>query len=274
MQPTSSGNNTPLQTERTAKPTRIVNDDLASTIRVDAPSDAASPINAPHGPVLPSRSAPGRARGERPKPPATPEENRGKEAVSSTDSPSTTSPKLDSSKPISLNDSLAEAADPDAHALDQELDWKALHAEDISRVLDQRLFEVERRERLLNRRAAQISQQERMFRLWANETRQELERKRRELQQYEAELIQRSNDVRWLLVHGERFDDADQSASLSSDVSSNYNGDFRCSRSETSHFEKRLPTQNTGGALEEELKTQIEELEFARGKDGVRRLHR
>lgn len=272
MQPTSSGNNIPLQTERTAKPTRIVNDDLASTIRVDAPSDAASPINAPHGPVLPNRSTPGRARGERPKPATSSEENRRSDTLGDSDSSSTSSPKMDSAKTVSPQGRLTDAADDEAHELAQELDWKALHAEDISRVLDQRLFEVERRERLLNRRAAQISQQERMFRLWANETRQELERKRRELQQFEAELIQRSNDVRWLLVHGERFDDADQPAALSTDVGENYSGDFRCSRTETSHVTRQSPIPKAGRAVEEELKSQIEELEFARGKDGVRRL--
>lgn len=267
MQPTSSGNNTPLQTERTAKPTRIVNDDLASTIRVDAPSDAASPINAPHGPVFPNRSAPGRVRGERPKPPISPEENLASDVIGDRNSSSASPPILESPKSVSPNSSFVDAADSEP----QELDWKTLQAEDISRVLDQRLFEVERRERLLNRRATQVSQQERMFRLWANETRQELERKRRELQQFEAELIQRSNDVRWLLVHGERFDDADLSASVNGNFSDDYKSDFHCTRTEPHQIPKQRPLANSGRALEEELKTQIEELEFARDKDGVRR---
>ena len=102
-----------------------------------------------------------------------------------------------------------------------------------------------------------------MFRLWANDTRQELERKRRELQQLESDLIQRGHDLRWLLVHGDQFDSVEKS--LPSDMQYD---DYNLSSKPRSG---RVPAQKEGGSLEEELKNQIEELEFGSSSDGMRR---
>ena len=260
MQPTSSGVNTPPQIDRSTTPNRVSNEDSAATIRVDAPPDPASFIKAPHGPLGTPGARPGRVRGERPKPQEAPSQSAPNESEAA-----------GSNAPLH-RDEFRQAQNASTQRLDehhdsqeasQELNWGVLHAEDIARVLDQRLFEIERRERLLNRRANQISQQERMFRLWANDTRQELERKRRELQQLESDLIQRGHDLRWLLVHGDQFDSVEKS--LPGDM---LNDDYNLSSKPRSG---RVPAQKEGGSLEEELKNQIEEMEFGSSSDGMRR---
>lgn len=264
MQPTSSGVNTPPQIERTLLPNRVPNDDSAATIRVDAP-DSSSVIKAPHGPVSSVRSGSGRVRGERPKSTAASDGTHGL--------PQQTIQESSHKSPGSMESSESEFAVRVESGIEEDsisdLNWSVLHAEDISRVLDQRLFEVERKERMLNRRAAQISQQERMFRLWANDTRFELERKRRELQQFESVLIQRSHDLRWLLVHGDQFESGEMSARHESQ-----SRDFDCVRNDAGSQPKHPKANTNPASLEEELRSQIEELEFGSGKDDVRRLNR
>lgn len=256
MQPTSSSVNTPPIVDRTVVPNRATSDDSTSTIRVDAATDSSNIVKAPHGPVALNRSASTRIRGERPQATSTATSNsvgilneldtREREAETSNKATESARQKLG-----------VDSNGPADDAFNIETNWGVLHAEDISRILDQRLFEVERRERLLNRRAAQVAQQERMFRLWANDTRFELARKRRELQQFESELIQRSHDLRWLLVHGEQFD--------SSELASR-------STQEDTAIESGL--KRNAKTIEEELYSQIEDLEFEREVDGVRRVNR
>lgn len=274
MQPTSSGVNSPPQIERTALPNRVAHDDSAATIRVDAP-DSSGFIKAPHGPVSPVRSGTGRVRGERPKSnPALTETDEGLESTYHGTTRSNQSSAAFAAEGFSVPAEHTQAEQGAAEQgaaddLSSELNWSVLHAEDIARVLDQRLFEVERREKMLNRRASQISQQERMFRLWANDTRFELEKKRRELQQFESELIQRSHDLRWLLVHGDQFHSGELAAN--SDAQRN---DFDCVRNVGDSQQKHRQVGVDPNLLEEELQSQIRDLEFGNGKDGVRRLNR
>lgn len=262
MQPTSSSVNTPPTVDRTVVPNRATSDDSTSTIRVDAAIDSSNIVKAPHGPVALNRSASTRIRGERPQATSTATSNSvgivneldTRDSEAETSNNATTSNKATESARLKLG---VDSNGPIDDAFNIETNWGVLHAEDISRILDQRLFEVERRERLLNRRAAQVAQQERMFRLWANDTRFELERKRRELQQFESELTQRSHDLRWLLVHGEQFD--------SSELASR-------SAREDAAIESGL--KRNAKTIEEELYSQIEELEFEREVDVVRRVNR
>jgi hypothetical protein len=257
MQPTSSSVNTPPTVDRTVMPNRATSDDSTSTLRVDAPTDLSNIVKAPHGPVALNRSASTRIRGERPH--ATPlASSSSAGSVSELDTPDSEAAETSSNAMESAGPKLGSQTHlPTDDSLSTETNWGTLHAEDISRILDQRLFEVERRERLLNRRAAQVAQQERMFRLWANDTRFELERKRRELQQFESELTQRSHDLRWLLVHGEQFDSSEL-ASRSAQHDQAFESDLKRDRK----------------SIEEDLYSQIEELELKREADGVRRVNR
>lgn len=263
MQPTSSGVNTPPQIDRSTTPNRVSSEDSAATIRVDAPPESSSFIKAPHGPLGTAGPRQSRVRGERPKPPESQSQSTPNEMEAA-----------GSNEPLHRED-FRRAHNASTQRLDehhdsqetsQELNWGVLHAEDIARVLDQRLFEIERRERLLNRRANQISQQERMFRLWANDTRQELERKRRELQQLESDLIQRGHDLRWLLVHGDQFDSVEKSS-----PGERPNDDYNLAPNPSAARSGRVPAQKESGSLEEELKNQIEEMEFGSSRDGMRR---
>ena len=238
-------------------PNRATSDDSTSTIRVDAPTDSSNVVKAPHGPVTLNRSASTRIRGERP--PATPTATSNSVGiVSELDTSDSGAAESSNNATESAGQKLGPQTNlPTDDAFNTETNWGALHAEDISRILDQRLFEVERRERLLNRRAAQVAQQERMFRLWANDTRFELDRKRRELQQFESELTQRSHDLRWLLVHGEQFDSSEL-ASRSAEHDQAFESDLK----------------RNSKTIEEDLYSQIEELELKREADGVRRVNR
>jgi len=255
--------NTPPQIDRSTTPNRVSNDDSAATIRVDAPPESSSFIKAPHGPLGTTSPRPSRIRGERPKPPET--QSLG--VVVEVDSAISNEPPQREPLGQAHNASTPRIDEQlDSSEASQELNWGVLHAEDIARVLDQRLFEIERRERLLNRRANQISQQERMFRLWANDTRQELERKRRELQQLESELTQRGHDLRWLLVHGDQFDSVEKSL-----PGVMLNDDYNLGPKPSPARAGRVPAQKEASSLEEELKTQIEDMEFGSSSDGLRR---
>lgn len=217
------------EAEASPQPRRIVQSSLSSvdeskgSFRIDTPDEASRIVKAPHTPIHSARPSATRIRGERPTPPESAPEQRSnavpteKSSARSlpesplaplTETSAPTPPFTESSTSESTSKASATQANFDSTATEpiSDLDWSSLHVEDLTRVLDQRLFEIERRERAANRRAAQLAQQERMFRLWANDARQELDRKRRELEQFEADLIQRSHDLRWLLVYGDRFE--------------------------------------------------------------------
>ena len=274
MQPSQNDFPSSSAAETTKPPTRSLADEPLVTIRVDAPTESGSIIGPPHRPISPvrsastnsSRPASGRIRGER-SPRQTPDTADKESLLPNSKNENRKSFEAQAGTE-SLKSLSADVENPSAEEQYSELDWRSAHAADISHVLDQRFFELERRERLLNRRASQLAQQERMFRLWANDTRQEIERKRRELSQLESELIRRSDDLRWLLVHGENFDSVELRAAAGGEEH-----DFRCHRSDQKSMTESWNCQTEESTIEDELRTELKAMEFEAKVDGVRRIN-
>jgi len=274
MQPAQSNFHSPFAAETAKPPQRSLADEPVATIRVDAPTESGSIVGPPHRPISPDRSAnpnasrpaSGRIRGER-SPRQTPEPTNKQSLHSNSRNEHKKNfeahTNADSPKPSS-----AAVENHPAEEQQTELDWRSAHAADISRILDQRLFELERRERLLNSRTSQLAQQERMFRLWANDARQEIERKSRQLSQLESELIRRSDDLRWLLVHGEKFESGELRANAGGEEH-----DFRCTRGDQKSMDESRNHKTCDSTLEDELRTQVKAMEFEAEVDGVRRIN-
>ncbi len=183
MQPTKSEPSLSQSAER-AIPASRLSDESSTTLRVDAPPSTSNRVLGPHRPIGPSRQ-PGtaRPRGERPLDSQFELRHKRPNDVGPLDLGSGKEPELNPKNPT--RDVVEDET--------CDLNWAALQAENIARILEQRLQEVERRESMLNRRAALIAQQERMFRLWPNDQRLEIERLQRELKYREAALNQRSH---------------------------------------------------------------------------------
>ena len=255
MQPTKSEPSLSQPAER-AIPVNRPSDESSTTLRVDAPPSSTHRVHAPHRPIGPTRQ-PGtsRPRGERLPDSTAQNRNNLPNDFGRAEFESGNEPDLDPIKSTNHDVAGDEAGD---------LNWAALQAEDIARILDQRLQEVERRERMLNRRAAQIAQHERMFRLWSHDQRHEIERKQRELKHREIELNQRSSDLRWLLVYGDQF-------------CAENNNDLATNSIAAPHFSSPNPAsldRFNKADPESELYVEVNQLEFNTDRDGIRRVDR
>jgi|GEM_PF-2483870 len=274
MQPAQSDLTSPFANETAKPPLRSLAGEPVATFRVDAPTESGNIISPPHHPISPvrpanpnsPRPASGRIRGER-SPRQTPErvDKESLHSISGSENEKSVEAQTDSE---SMKSFAAVAEPPSAGEQTWEMDWRSAHAADISRILDQRFFELERRECLLNRRASQLSQQERMFRLWANDNRQEIERKRRELAHLESELMRRSDDLRWLLVHGEKFDSGELRG-----TSGGEEHDFRCTRGDQKNTIESRNHKSDESTIEDDLRTEVKAMEFEAKVDGVRRIN-
>ena len=252
MQPTKSEPSLLQPAERAIPATRL-SDESSTTLRVDAPPSAPHRVHAPHRPIGPTRQpSTSRPRGERL--PESTAQNRSKlpNDFGTADWASVKEPELNPLKNPNHDSAGDEASD---------LNWVALQAEDIARILDQRLQDVERRERMLNRRAAQIAQHERMFRLWSNDQRHEIERKHRELKHREIELNQRSSDLRWLLVYGDQY-----CAENNHDLGINSIPDPRFTNVNPAGLDRFAEAEP-----ECELYAEVNQLDFGTDRDGIRR---